>query len=137
MSNVVEKNDEKTMSSRRWACLVHLSAAAGLFYPFLPLVGPLLIWLFKRQRDSYVDEQGRLAVNFHLSMCIYLVVSYVVVAVLKLVIVGFILFWLPGLIRFAQVLLGLVGALRAYDVEHFNYPLSIEFIKPPKPGIEE
>ena len=126
------QTETHSLSIRRWACLVHLSAVAGAYYPYLPLAGPLLIWVYKRQSNPYIDEQGRRAVNFHLTMCIYLVLTYLIVGALKLVLVGYLVFWIPGLLRLFQVLLGLVGALRAYDVEQFDYPFSVQFIKAPK-----
>ena len=132
MPEETNQNEKHSLAVRRWACLIHVSALAGAFYPYLPLVGPLLIWLFKRRSDPYIYEQGRSAVNFQLSMCIYYALASILVGALKLFLVGFLLFWIPGLIRLFQVLLGLVGALRAYDVEHFDYPFSIQFIKTPK-----
>src|SRR5262249_45213008 len=62
---IVIPNEERT-----WATFVHLSALAGIFLPLLTIVGPLAIWLLMRKKMPFVDEQGKEAVNFQLTMII-------------------------------------------------------------------
>ena len=50
--------------------------------------------------------------------------------VLEWSVLGDFLAWVPLRICSAQVLLALVGALRAYDGEKFHYPFAIPFIAP-------
>lgn len=116
---------------RRWASACHLSVLVGFIFP--PIGPPLiafLVWRFKRDEHFYIDEQGRESVNFQFSMTLYWMVAGVMLWVLKWIFLGYFLFWVPFLIYIAQVLLALVGALRAYDGEKFHYPFAIPFIAP-------
>lgn len=129
----MSENDhtEEKQSTRRWACATHLGAILGVMTPFAPAILPVLIWYFKRGQNPYIEEHGRRSVNFQLSLCIYYAVAAVIVWGLKLVLVGYLVFWLPGIIHYTQVLLPLVAALRAYEGDDFDYPFTLVFLKPP------
>ncbi|HIA46810.1 MAG TPA: DUF4870 domain-containing protein [Candidatus Hydrogenedentes bacterium] len=116
---------------RRWASACHLSVLVGfLFAPIGPPLVAFIVWRMKRDEHFYIDEQGRESVNFQFSMALLVVVSWVMLKMLKPILLGYFLGWVPILIYIAQVLLALVGALRAYDGEKFHYPFSIPFIAP-------
>src|SRR5690349_455038 len=58
--------------ARTWATVAHL--AGFLMYsgiPFASILGPLVVWLLKRDQSPYVDDQGKEAVNFQISMALY------------------------------------------------------------------
>jgi uncharacterized Tic20 family protein len=57
VDNEIEQNSE----ARTFGMLCHLS---GLFLGF---VGPLLFWLIKREQYPFVDDQGKEALNFHIT----------------------------------------------------------------------
>ena len=56
--------DEIGKDERMWAMFCHLSSFAHIF-------GPLIIWLIKREEMPLVDDQGREALNFQISITIY------------------------------------------------------------------
>jgi uncharacterized Tic20 family protein len=102
--------------------LCHLTAFAALIgIPFGNIIGPLVIWLIKRDEFPLVDDQGKESLNFQISATIYAIVS----AVLILVIVG--IFLLIALAIFWLVVV-IIGCLRANQGERFRYPLTIRFI---------
>ncbi len=111
-----------TSDEHTWAMLCHLSAlAAYVGIPFGNIVGPLIVWLVKREESAFVDDQGKEAVNFQISMFIYGVVA----ALLILVLVGIVL--LPALLVFNLVMI-VVASVRANRGERFRYPLCIRFL---------
>ena len=61
---VVNKDD------RTWAMLCHLSALAGFIIPFGSVLGPLIIWLIKKDEMPIVDVHGKKALNFQITMAI-------------------------------------------------------------------
>lgn len=107
---------------RNWAMLSHLSALLVFVAPYAHILGPLLIWLLKRETSPFVDDQSKEALNFNISMIIYLTVA----AVLSCAFVGIPL--LIGLALFHLVIV-IVAAVRAANGEHYRYPLTIRFIK--------
>lgn len=56
---------------RQTAMICHLSAYLGFVVPLASLAAPLIVWLSKRREDPFIDEHGREAVNFQLSLLIY------------------------------------------------------------------
>jgi len=107
---------------RNWAMLAHLSGLLVFVMPYAHILGPLLIWLLKRETSPFIDDQGKEALNFNLSMTIYLTLA----AVLSCAFVGIPL--LIGLALF-NLVIAIVAAVRAANGEHYRYPLTIRFIK--------
>jgi len=53
---------------RQWAMLCHFAAFLGLVFPFGSLLGPLILWQFKKDMDPLVDDQGKEALNFQITV---------------------------------------------------------------------
>ncbi len=108
-----------------WAMFCHL-AGLGSFLPIAPILGgiiaPLIIWQIKKDNFVFVDEQGKEAVNFQISIVIYAIGA----ALLCFACIGF--FLLPAVYIFDVVFL-LIAAVKANNGEHYRYPLTIRFIK--------
>jgi len=114
---------EVDKDARMWAMICHLAALAGLVVPVVGcIIGPLIVWQIKKEEFSFVDEQGKEAVNFQISMLIYGIVA----GLLCFVCVGFVL--APAVAIFDLVFL-LIAAVKANNGEHYRYPLTIRFIK--------
>jgi len=106
---------------RTWGMVSHLSALAGFIVPFGHIIGPLVIWLIKKDESPFVDDQGKESINFQISMTIYAIVA----ALLVLVVIG--IFLLIGILILDMVLV-IVAAVKANNGEEFRYPLNIKFI---------
>jgi hypothetical protein len=104
-----------------WGMLCHLAALAW-FLPLGHLLGPLVVWLVKKDEHPFIDEQGKESLNFQISMTIYGSVA----ALTLLVIIGILL--LPA-VFIADVVLTIVAAIKASNGESYRYPLTIRFIK--------
>ena len=107
-------------NARMWAVAAHLSAFT-MFIGIPPVIGPLIVWLVKRNDDPYIDFHGKEAVNFNISFLIYMLVS----GLLILVVVGIVLLPIAGLVWLVLVI---VAAVKTSDGEHYRYPLTIRFI---------
>lgn len=84
-------------------------------------IGPLVIYLVKKDESAFVAEQAKEVLNFHLS-----VVIYAIFAVLScFILIGFVL--LPALGVFVLVTT-IMGAISAYEGKAFRYPLCIRFL---------
>ena len=118
---VAEKKGGK--DERMWGMLCHLSALT-LFIgiPFGNVFGPLIIWLVQRNQYPFVDKQGKAALNFQISMTIYLIIS----GFLCLVVVGFIL--LPVLLIIELVYI-ITVSIKVSNGEPYQYPFTIQFLK--------
>ncbi|MCH8120960.1 MAG: DUF4870 domain-containing protein [Planctomycetes bacterium] len=109
--------------ARMWAMICHLAALAGLVVPVVGcIIGPLVVWQIKKEEFPFVDEQGKEAVNFQISILIYGIVA----GLLCFACVGIIL--LPAVVIFDLIFM-LIAAVKANNGEHYRYPLTIRFIK--------
>jgi hypothetical protein len=114
----MDANQEKT-----WGLFCHLSAFALFIFPaFGNILGPLIIWLIKKDESPYVDKQGKESLNFQISFTLYAFLA----GILTLVVIG--IFLLLALVV-AWVVLVIVATLKASNREEFAYPLSIRFIR--------
>lgn len=102
--------DDKTMG-----LLVHL---LGLFTSFL---GPLVIYLVKRDESPFIAKHAAESLNFQISLIVY----YVGSMVLMLLLIGFLTFLATFVIGIVFPIMGAVAASRG---DTFRYPLSIRFV---------
>ncbi len=86
------------------------------------IVGPLVIWLIKKDTDPYVDQQGKESLNFQISVTIYAIVA----GMLIFVAIG--IFLLP-IIGLAWLILTIIGTIKASKGGPWKYPLTIRLIK--------
>ena len=108
--------------SRMWAMIAHLSALSGVIVPFGHIIGPLVVWLVKKDEMAFVDDQAKEALNFNISMTIYMLVSILLV----MVVIGFVL--IPILAIFGLVYT-IIAAVKANEGTAFRYPLIFRLVK--------
>lgn len=120
---------ERTMveaDARMWAAFAHL---AGLVYLLgIPgILGSLVIWLWKRGSHPLVNEHGKEAVNFQISLLIYNVVAAVSVFVTcgasMLLVVP-----LAAILGVLIVVLPIIATVQASEGRPYRYPLTIRLL---------
>jgi len=108
--------------ARQWAMLCHLSALVGLLANGIGFVlGPLFVWLFKREDDPLIDEAGKESLNFQLTMFLAIFACIPLLFVL----IGIPLLFLVGL---TMTINPIVAAIKTSNGERYRYPISIRFI---------
>jgi len=118
----MEENRVLTESERNWAMLCHLSALAGFFFPFGAIIGPLICWLSKKDESVWVYINGTSALNFQLSMLLYMVLAIP----LCFIIIGIPIVVFLGVLKVVCII---IASVRASKGESFKYPLVIPFIQ--------
>jgi hypothetical protein len=111
-----------TKEEKKWGLYCHLSAMAGAIIPGGNILGPLLVWLFKKDESDFINEQGLEALNFQISFTILFMIA------------GLLLFfWVvrPVLIIFVVVNVFFVikASLRAKEGIHYHYPINFKLVK--------
>ena len=114
---------EMPRTARKWAMICHIFALVGLLGNGIGfLVGPLVVWLLKREDHPFIDQQGKEAVNFQITMFIILFIS----AILALILIGIVLLVIVGLV---MTIFPIVAAIKASNGEDYKYPISIRVIQ--------
>jgi uncharacterized Tic20 family protein len=128
-------NPSPTLSSaeRNWCMWCHMSALAGLVVPMGNILGPLIIWQMKRAEFPAVDEHGKEALNFQLSVLIYLLAGGMVMFFSLLICVGWLLLpvLVPALclIPVAGFVLTIIAGIKGGDGVLYRYPLTLRLVK--------
>src|SRR5450755_3918192 len=108
--------------SVNWGMLCHLGGLATyLGIPLGNVIAPLVIWLVKKNGDSFVDSQGRESLNFNLSFTIYGMVA----GLLCYVVIGFVV--LP-VVLVAHLVLVIRATLQANKGQSVHYPFTLRII---------
>jgi uncharacterized protein len=115
-SSVVTSEDD-----RLWGMLAHLSAFSMYFTGIGHLLGPLIVWLAKKESSPFVADQAKEALNFQISISIYGIVA----GVLCFVLIGFPI--LAALVPFQFVFM-IVAGIKAKDGVVYRYPLTLRFL---------
>ena len=121
---------EINKDARMWAMWCHLGGLAGLL-PIVPALGsiiaPLIIWQIKKEEHPFVDEQGKEAVNFQISMILYALAGSLacLITCIGIVLIPVVI----AVVGVTDLIFLLIAAVKANSGEHYRYPLSIRFIK--------
>ncbi len=103
--------------------LCHLLSLTQLLgIPFGNILGPLVVWLIKRDEDPFVDLCGKESLNFQISMTIYMVIA----GILILVFIGF---FLIIVLMILNIVYTIIAAIKASEGDSYSYPFTIRFIK--------
>ena len=129
MDNPPAKSSSTTSQENLWPMLCRLAALAGLIIPFGNIIGPLVVWLVKKDEMPIVNEYGKESLNFQITATIYMIGLVIVATILSFIAIGVLLFPLVGLVGLADLVLVIIATVQANKGVAYHYPLSIRFIK--------
>jgi uncharacterized Tic20 family protein len=105
-----------TGNQKIWSMLSHLSALFGV-----GILLPLVVYLAMRDESEYVVANAREALNFHLSVLLYMLccvpLVFIVVGIPLMVIIGL-----------GSLVLAIIAAVKAADGQCYRYPLTVRFV---------
>ena len=119
---------------RQWAMFAHLSALlgglltsgwAGSIGCFL---GPLIIWMVKKDTMPFVDDQAKEALNFNITVAIIFFVLWAV-TFLTLFIGGVLTVPLMVIVGIAWLVLTVIASIKANQGERYRYPMTLRLVK--------
>ncbi|MCS1351732.1 DUF4870 domain-containing protein [Mechercharimyces sp. CAU 1602] len=117
MSQTLSEKEE-----RAWAMWCHLSALIGYFLiPFGNVLGPLIIWLIKKDDSNFIDQQGKESLNFQITITVYMIVSIILMVIL----IGFVL---AAVLYVGALVFMIIASIKANEGKEYRYPLTIRFI---------
>ena len=105
-----------SQDSKNMGMLCHL---LGLFTSF---VGPLILWLVKKDEDTFVDDQGKEALNFQITVILASIAS----AILTFFCIGFLI---AIAVAVSNIVFCILACVAASKGEKYRYPVSLRLIK--------
>lgn len=113
--------------ARAWAMLAHLSAviAAIASVGWLTIVGPLAVWLLKKDSSPFVRNAAAGAVNFTLTMWLVSLIGWILTLTVVFSFIG-----IPMIVigSAGSIVLGIYGALKAWRGESYSYPWQVRVL---------
>ncbi len=112
-----------TEQERTWGLIAHLSALAGLLVPPIGhVLGPLVVWLVKREKSAFVADQAREALNFNITMTLVGIAC----VILAFILIGFFAGVIAGLYWLVMVI---VAGVKANEGVSYRYPFALRLVK--------
>ena len=121
-----------SQNDKNYSAITHLSGFAGWIFPFGNIIAPVVLWTAKKSESSYINNHGKAAVNFQLSLIVYgfllaLLIIPIAIFTLGLGLVAIVLGIIPAIIL--KFILIISASIKANNGEQYHYPFTIEFIK--------
>lgn len=126
--------NEINAEERKWAMFAHLSmllgglltsgwaGSVGFF------IGPLVIWLTKKDTMPFVNDQGKEALNFAITVSIVFA-GLLVLTILSLGIGALLTIPLMLIVGIGALVLAIMAAIKANDGVAYRYPFAIRLVK--------
>jgi uncharacterized Tic20 family protein len=121
MNNIIDFNNDLKKEEKTWGMLCHLLSLSGLIIPLGGIIGPLVMWLIKKDESNFVDVEGKESLNFQLT----LLIGVLICIPLAFIIIG--VFLAFGLMIIG-IIFPVIGAVKSNEGKNYKYPYSIKFI---------
>lgn len=112
-----------TQDDRTWGMIAHFSALAMLLLWFVGgILGPLVVWVIKKDQSAFAAEAAKEALNFNITVAL----GFAVCGFLVVVFIGFLLgaalfiFWL---------VMTIIAGIKASEGVQYRYPISLRLVK--------
>ena len=110
-------------SERTTAVVMHLATYAYVVFPPAFLI-PLALWLIKREESPFLDDHGKEALNFHISLVLYILLAFPLILAM-----GFGLVLLFLIIPVCSLIFPGIAAYAASKGEYYRYPVTIRLLR--------
>ena len=97
-------------AATNWRLYLELLSLTMFLIPFGHVLGPLVLWLVKKDTIPEVDAEGKKVLNFNLSWTLWIIASC-------------------GFGVFAWIIIDIIAILKAANREPFKHPWTINFLK--------
>jgi uncharacterized Tic20 family protein len=106
---------------RNWAVLCHLSSLLAMITLGAGIIAPTVLWLIKKDESEFINDQGKGALNFSISVLL----AWIVCIPFTFIVIGFAMM---GIVLVTWFVFAIIAALAASRGEHYRYPFSLRLI---------
>ncbi|MBC9915426.1 DUF4870 domain-containing protein [Chitinophaga varians] len=131
---------------RNWGTFIHLGGIVGsaIFRPAGNVILVLVLWLIKRNESRFVDDQGKEAINFQITISLVSVLISILAGIFNGLwslgswMTGGFFFsngwswsWggLHGLLWVVNLIFSIIAAVKANEGVSYRYPFSLRLVK--------
>jgi len=118
----------QSSDERLWAMIGHLSAFSAFVTGIGCIVGPLIVWLVKRDTLPFAADQAKEALNFNITVALVFV-ALVLLTVVTLGIGLVIAYPVGVLLWLAWIVFTIIAAIKANEGVAYRYPFTLRLVK--------
>ena len=119
----MSENTQVSKDEQNWAMACHLAALSGFIIPLGNVIGPLVVWLIKKDTMPMVNQHGKESLNFQITVLI----AFMVCLVLTLVVIGVVLMFVVGI---GALVLTIMAAVKVSNGQFdYKYPFTLRLVK--------
>ncbi|MFW5753402.1 MAG: DUF4870 domain-containing protein [Marinilabiliaceae bacterium] len=111
-----------TPDEKNWGMYCHLAGFAGLLIPFGNVLGPLLIWIIKKEEYPFVEVEGKEALNFQITVSI----AAIIAGLLSVVLIGIPLLIAIGILA---IIFMIKAIMETNEGRPYRYPLNLRLVQ--------
>lgn len=114
-------NHSLSREERNFAMYCHLGSLAGVIFPPFHIIATLVLWLAKRDESEFVNQQGKEALNFQISILIL----YMLAIFLVFFIIG-----IPLLIALGiyNIVIPIIAIIKVNEGVEYRYPFRMKIV---------
>jgi uncharacterized Tic20 family protein len=120
-----------TPDDRQWAMFAHLAGLLASSLTGMGFLGPLIIWMMKKEQSRFVDDQGKEALNFQLNL-----LGQAFILIFVMILLGFATFGLAFFVLIPlfmawgvyAMIMPILGAVAANSGKVYRYPATIRVV---------
>ncbi len=106
---------------RNWAMLAHLSGLLAFATLIGGVLGPLVMWMIRKDDMNFAADQAKEALNFQITVF----VAGLIAGVMCLILIGFALL---GILVIVDLILMIIAAVKASEGVNYRYPFNLRLI---------
>lgn len=110
------------------AMLCHLLGIITSLTLGLGFLGPLILWLVKKDQSPFIDHHGKEALNFQLTTMLVITLTSICAFILAFIFIGFLLIPVIFIIAILALIAEIMACLAAQRGEWHRYPACIRFV---------
>lgn len=116
-------DEEATHSERTYALFMHLTTLAYHIIP-IPVIPVLVMWLIRKSESPFLNDHGKEALNFQVSLVIY----FIILMVIALPTLGLsVLLFVP--LYALAIVAPILAAVAANRGEFYRYPACLRLVR--------
>jgi uncharacterized protein len=113
--------DTPTPEEKNWGLAAHAASLIGFVIPFGNILGPLVVWLMKKDTMNFVDDHGKEALNFNITIALIAFVCFI----LMFVVIGVFLLLIVVLVWLIFTVIAMIEASKGNT---YRYPFAIRLV---------
>ena len=108
-------------ADRTMAMVGHLVALVGLVFPFGNIIGPLVVWLVKKDQSRFVAFHAKQSMFFQIAVTVVVVAIMIISIPLAFICVGYLTMLLAAGAGLAALVYAVIGGIQVNSGKDFEY----------------